>query len=171
MYKELYNVEIGEVLLRKLRKFGLDDAKTAETRCPVVLQAFSLETTRVFKESGSDLPRIQLLNQGIYNFSLESVQDIAHGVGVPLSMIFAGNSWIHKTDFVEKAHAKDLQVMAYTFRDDVSFFGENPREMYLFSKDYLQLDAVFTEFCDVALTVYQTQQQLARKLIKLNKTQ
>lgn len=180
MYKEIYGVEIGEFVLEKLRKYGVDTVENATKYCPIVLQAFSLETTAFFNASGNLLPRIQLMNQGIYNYSLETVENVAHGVGVPLSMVFeetaenpveisntyknSRRNGIVKTDFVEKAHGKGLKVMAYTFRDDVSFFGENPRDMYLLAKDFLELDAVFTEFFDVALTVYQTQRQIVGEI-------
>ncbi len=159
MYKQIYgkDFEIGELLLKKLEEYGLSNAKNASQYCPIVLQSFPIETTKYFKESGNDLPRIQLMNDNLYNFDLVEVEKIAHGVGVSFPMIFneiQPLNHIEKTGFIDKAHELGLKVFAYTFQDDKAFFGRSPEEMYRLAKEYLELDGVFTEFFDVAITVY-----------------
>lgn len=166
MYKELYGIEIGELLLKKLEEYGLADAYNASNYCPIVLQSFPIETTIYFHESGNNLPRIQLLNDGLYNYNLALVQNHAHGVGVSFPMIFKQDihkKHIKKTGFIEKAHEMELKVMAYTFQDDYYCFAKNAAEMYLLAKNYLQLDAVFTEFFDVAVNVYRTEEEILKK--------
>ena len=160
MYKQLYgdDFEIGELLLMKLDEYGLANASNATIYCPIVLQSFPIETTRYFRDSGNDLPRIQLLNTGFYNYSLEESNQVAHGVGVSFPMIFTEEEGknIERTQYVRKAHRLGLKVFAYTFQDDVKWFGSTPQEMYLIAKEYLELDGVFTEFFDVAANVYRT---------------
>lgn len=167
MYKEIWgpDFEIGELLLNKLTTYGLSDAENATFYCPIVLQSFPIETTKYFHESGNNLPRIQLLNQGLYNFSLEECSKVAHGVGVSFPMIFTRgeNGEIQKTDYVKRAHNLGMKVFPYTFQDDVYVFGEDSQEMYLIAKEYLEIDGVFTEFFDVAINAYQTAQGLGRK--------
>ena len=163
MYKKIYGeeFEIGELLLKKLGEYGLADANNASLYCPVVLQSFPIETTKYFELSGNNLPRIQLLNDGIYNYDLQEVVKYAHGVGVSFPMILQktdNKKHIKKNEFVKECHKIELEVFAYTFQDDVSFFGRSPEEGYKLAQHYLELDGVFTEFFDVAITVYKAEQ-------------
>lgn len=160
MYKEIYgsDFEIGELLLKKLDEFGLADANNATMYCPIVLQSFPIETTKYFEESGNKLPRIQLLHHESYNYDLEEVNRYAHGVGVSFPMILTVNSptEIRKNDYIKNAHKLGLKVFPYTFQDDNLAFGRNSEEIYTLAKDYLEADGIFTEFFDVAITVYKT---------------
>lgn len=156
MYKKVFgpDFEIGELLINKLKEYGLDNFENATRLCPIVLQSFPIETTIYFHKSGNNLPRIQLVNDGLYNYNLEEISQIAHGIGTNFNLILKSFSPLEKNDYIQKAQELGLLVFPYTFRDDDVAFGKDNVDMYRIAAEYLKVDGVFTEFFEAALTYY-----------------
>lgn len=156
MYKKIFGpeFEIGQLLINKLRDYGLDNFENATRLCPIVLQSFPIETTIYFHKSGNNLPRIQLVNDGLYNYKLEEISKIAHGIGTNFNLILESFYPLRKNDYIQKAQELGLLVFPYTFRDDDIAFGKDNIDMYRIAAEYLKVNGVFSEFFEAALTYY-----------------
>lgn len=60
MYRDLYDVELGELILNTLKKHGVHEVNGATELCPIYLQSFDFQTVKYWKSS-TNLPRNYLV--------------------------------------------------------------------------------------------------------------
>ena len=78
---------------------------------------------------------------------LEEIGTYAHGVGPNADWIFKGMPLDPTFNFINKAHANDLAVHPYTFREDSLKYSPSPRDPKTELEMYVNagIDGIFTE--------------------------
>ncbi|CAG9316973.1 unnamed protein product [Blepharisma stoltei] len=142
---------VQQMLLNTLKKFGIDDIKGANEKCPIILQCFELETLEFFSKE-TDLPLVYLIDSGSgLPYNMTEYASIVHGVGPDIGFIF--NTKYDSTGFVALAHQNNLFVHPWTIRDDTLPAGFTAKQVYL-KLLYENIDGIFTEFPDSANTYF-----------------
>jgi glycerophosphoryl diester phosphodiesterase len=151
-------VDISQLVLAVLRKYGLDDANKA-----IYLQCFDFsETQRLRNDLDVKAKLIQLIGQNDwlesptnYDFlktpaGLAAIAKVAQGIGpwIPQLVDF---KTMQPTGFVKQAHIAGLQVHPYTFRKDALPENVNQEQVLKMLFDELKVDALFTDFTDTAV--------------------
>lgn len=142
---------------------------------PIFIQSFEVSNLKELSKK-TNLPLVQLINDSgkPYDFvvngdhrtyqnlvtptELIEIAKYAQAIGVNKNLVIPKDSngkLLSPTSLVNDAHQTNLQVHAWTFRNENLFlpsnFQENPQEEYkLFFK--LGIDGVFSDFTDTALT-------------------
>ncbi|TAE55044.1 MAG: glycerophosphodiester phosphodiesterase [Nostocales cyanobacterium] len=145
-------------------------------KIPVFIQSFEVNNLRELSQK-TNLPLIQLINDvgKPYDFvisnnsatyediitpvGLSKLSEYVQGIGVNKNLIFPRNEHnqiLSPTLLVKNAHAVNLLVHAWTFRNENNFlpvnFYNHPQEEYqLFFE--LGIDGVFSDFTDTAVMV------------------
>lgn len=141
--------DMERLLVAELRAHGLE-RRGADPATPVYLQSFSPESLRVLRhELGVDLHLTLLLSAGdgaaewVSAEGLERVRAFADGIGPSKTIL------LEDPGVVERAHARGLTVIPYTFRaDDTGDFPSPAAEMGYFLFD-LGVDGLFTNEPDL----------------------
>lgn len=119
MYRDLYNIEIGEQILQILRANGVDSIARAEHKCPVYLQTLDLNTVKYWA-AYTELPRNYLLTNTM-PFNLEEINRYANGIGYNDKMVWdyflSCPTWL-----LEETRKYELLIHVWTFRDDAKIF-------------------------------------------------
>lgn len=142
---------------------------------PVFIQSFEVNNLKELSQQ-TNLPLVQLINDlgQPYDFvtsgnpetyqdiitplGLKKIAEYAQAIGVNKNLIIPrniNNKIQSPTSLIKNAHAENLLVHAWTFRNENNFlpvdFDNNPQEEYrLFFE--LGLDGVFSDFPDTAFT-------------------
>lgn len=171
-YFQSINLPLEECLVSILHKNGCKNRNA-----PIFIQSFEVENLRQLRQL-TDLPLIQLLgdkkmqpydflikgeNRTYGDFTnpreLTKIAEYADGVGVDKRLIVptAEDNWLKPaTTLIEDAHAVNLQIHAWTFRNEKQYLAPNyqgqPQTEY---EHFFQLgiDGVFSDFPDFAVTV------------------
>jgi glycerophosphoryl diester phosphodiesterase len=138
--------DISKIVLKVLANYGYTSKKD---NC--ILQCFDAkELKRIRKGLNSELFLVQLIEFRKEESKLKEFATYADGIG----------PWYKKTskNFVKDAHDLNLKVHAYTFRtDDLGNFNSFDA-LLNFGFNTLELDGVFTDFPDKAVSFLQQQQ-------------
>ncbi|NET00134.1 MAG: glycerophosphodiester phosphodiesterase [Sphaerospermopsis sp. SIO1G1] len=145
-------------------------------KVPIFIQSFEVTNLQELSQQ-TDLPLIQLINNvgKPYDFvvsgnlatyediitpiGLKKVAEYAQGIGVNKNLIVPrneNNQILPPTPLIKNAHAENLLVHAWTFRNEndflpVDFYNYPEGEYELFFE--LGIDGVFSDFTDTAVMV------------------
>lgn len=171
-YFKSINLALEKPLVDILHQNGYTSSKD-----PVFIQSFEVENLRQLDKM-TDLQLIQLLNEGTlqpYDFvvkgdsrtyadltspqELANIAEYADGLGIYKRLILpAGedNRLKHPTSLINDAHAVNLKVHTWTFREEEQYLapnyqGNSQAEYQQFFE--LGIDGVFSDFPDVAINV------------------
>lgn len=151
-YYRSIGLPMEETFLNLLKSHGIDSSKQAAVKAPVVLQCFELDTLALLSKQ-TDLPLVYLMDQNT-SYSLPKISEIANGVGPHYSSIWPSLAErFNPTSFIAEAHANNLVVHPWVFRDD-QFEGYSPAELYSLAY-YQGWDGIFTEFPDDARSYFE----------------
>lgn len=132
-------------LLNALKGFGFDRAKDL-----VFIQSFE-PGILVRLSRQTDLPLIFLLEDNFkFAFLMSVIAKFVDGIGPDKTLLVRGGK---STGLLEKAHKAGLQVHPYTFRADRVGAGFEDLEQELEFFFHLGVDALFTDFTDIAVAV------------------
>ncbi|KAF8389933.1 hypothetical protein HHK36_024452 [Tetracentron sinense] len=132
---------------------------------PVFIQSFA-PTSLIYMSNLTDLPKILLIddvtiptedtNQSYWEITsdsyLEFIMEYVIGIGPCKDTVVpvADNYLLTPTDLVSRAHAHDLQVHPYTYRNENSFlhfdFHQDPYAEYDYWISKIAIDGLFTDF-------------------------
>lgn len=168
-YFQSINLALEEPLVDILHKNGY-----VSSDAPIFIQSFEVENLQQLKKM-TNLPLIQLLddkNMQPYDFvvkgdsrtygDLTSLQELAkiaeyaEGIGAYKGLIVPIGVDINSTTLITDAHAVNLKIHAWTFRNEEQYLAPdyqgNPQTEYeQFFK--LGIDGVFSDFPDLAVTI------------------
>ncbi|MEA5575190.1 glycerophosphodiester phosphodiesterase [Anabaena sp. UHCC 0451] len=147
-----------------------------EINIPVFIQSFEVSNLQELAKK-TDLPLVQLINDSgkPYDFvtnnnphtyrdlvsqsGLKEISNYAQAIGVNKNLIIPRDitgKLQPPTSLVNHAHSENLQVHAWTFRNENCFlprdFQDHPQKEYQLFFD-LGIDGVFSDFTDTAVTV------------------
>ncbi|XP_058180755.1 glycerophosphodiester phosphodiesterase GDPD5-like [Rhododendron vialii] len=114
------------------------------------IQSFA-PTSLIFVSNQTDLPKILLIDD-ITVPTQDTNQDYVVGIGPWKDTIIpVVNNYLQTpTDLVARAHASNLQVHPYTFRDENVFlhfdFHQDPYNEYEYWVNKMGVDGLFTDF-------------------------
>lgn len=150
-----------------LKKYGYKGSYMSKDwlRQPAFIQSFA-PTSLVYISDLTDLPKIFLIddvmiptqdtNQSYWEITSDSyfsyIKDYVVGIGPWKDTIVpVVNNYLQtQTDLVARAHAHDLQVHPYTYRNENLFlhydFNEDPYEEYYYWINKVGVDGLFTDF-------------------------
>ncbi|MBD2299174.1 glycerophosphodiester phosphodiesterase [Nostoc sp. FACHB-190] len=177
-YFRSINLSLEEPLLQTLQANGYH-----EKNDPIFIQSFEVSNLQYLAQK-THLPLVQLINLTgqPYDFvvsgdvrtytdlvtksGLEEIAKYAQAIGIHKDILIPrdnNNKLRSPTSVVHNAHATNLQVHAWTFRNEDYFlpldFQGNPQGEYeLFFS--LGVDGVFSDFSDTALSVRDRSQSL-----------
>jgi glycerophosphoryl diester phosphodiesterase len=151
-------VDISKIVLKTLRKFGLDDFTKA-----IYLQCFDfVETKRLRNELGAKVKLVQLLGENDWQESptdydilktpdgLKDIASVAQGIGPWIPQLIDLNT-MQPTKLALAAHKVGLQVHPYTFRQDALPDNINSGQTLDLLFKGLKVDGVFTDFTDTVV--------------------
>ena len=153
MYRDMYDLEIGETILQTLRRYHVDTIDEADKLCPIYLHSFDYGTVKYWA-ANTELPVNYLLGKGAA-YDLEDVNKYATGIGFQDSMLW---DYANKkpTNVISEMRSLGMKVHLWTFKDDVLLFeADNNVDMYKVGHRQLKLDAIITEFCDIYAPIAQ----------------
>jgi len=139
--------DISKIVLQILSDYGYSQKSD-----PCIVQCFDAsELRRIREQLNSELFLTQLMEfpEGFDN--LEKYAAYADAIGPSVEQLVLatfGKTSIEKKAIVERAHALNLMVHAYTFRTDDHPNFNNFEELLKFGFYDLELDGVFTDFPD-----------------------
>lgn len=139
--------DISEIVLAILSDYGYN---TKKDKC--MLQCFDAQELKKIRfEMGSQLHLTQLVEELLSEVQIKEIAKYADAIGPWYKQLLLekneDGAW--KIDsLVERAHAHNLQVIAYTFRADDLNDGESFEELLEVAFETLNLDGVFTDFPD-----------------------
>ena len=147
-----------------------------EINSPIFIQSFEVSNLKELSQK-TDLPLVQLINDigKPYDFvinndprtyadllnqkGLQEIAEYAQAIGVHKNLLIPRNSHgklLSPTSLIIDAHAANLQVHAWTFRNEDFFLPldlqENPQKEYEIFFN-LGVNGVFSDYPDMALTV------------------
>ena len=141
------NVTFEELLSNKLAERGYVEP---DGRC--YIQSFGRDSLERLQHL-TDLPLIKLSAFNMDDEELDEFSEFCHGIGISRSVVVKvgtrSNQITEITDFIDRAHAKNLVVHTYTLRNEHQNlawdYGQDPYEEYrLFTE--LGVDGIFTDF-------------------------
>lgn len=155
--------DISQSVLAVLARYGYHDRTS-----PVYVQCFDAEETRRLRvELRSELRLVQLLGENSWNEAetdfdalrtpegVARIADYADGIGPALEHVLLGvdeQGRARCTALVERAHAHDLEVHAYTFRADaLPPFARTTSELLEMAYFAAGVDGLFCDFPDLAV--------------------
>ena len=147
-----------------------------EINLPIFIQSFEVSNLKELSQK-TDLPLVQLINDigKPYDFvidndprtytdllsqkSLKEIAEYAQAIGVHKNLLIPRDihgKLLSPTSLIVDAHAANLQVHAWTFRNEDFFLplnlqGNPQKEYEIFFS--LGIDGVFSDYPDIALTV------------------
>jgi len=129
-------LDLSQTVLGVLTEYGYKSADD-----PVFLQCFDeSEVRRLRTELKTPLLIIQLLSDPPDAAKLNTIAEVADGIGVPLNHVVTGRNddeTPQLTTLVQDAHARSLQVHVWTFRTDaLPKYVESPTQFL----DWLVID-------------------------------
>ncbi|KAM7278075.1 hypothetical protein ACFE04_005209 [Oxalis oulophora] len=156
-----------DIFIGKLKKYGYKGSYLSKDwlKQPVFIQSFA-PTSLVYISNLTNSPKIFLIddvtiptqdtNQSYWEITsdpyFDYIKDYVVGIGpwkdtlVPV----ASNYCQTPTDLVARAHAHDLQVHPYTYRNENQFlhfdFNQDPYEEYDYWIKKIRVDGLFTDF-------------------------
>ncbi|CAK8686229.1 unnamed protein product [Clavelina lepadiformis] len=142
-----HNTTMEEILLESLQRHGYTEATS-----PCFVQSFDEDSLR-FMSGRTELPLIYLTPVGLTNTKLAEISTFCSGLGTSKDTIVQVNpntmKIIQTSDFIDRAHSYQLEVHAYTFRNEDQFlardYGSDPyREYEMFVE--IGVDGLFTDF-------------------------
>ncbi|MEN3952668.1 glycerophosphodiester phosphodiesterase family protein [Iodidimonas sp. SYSU 1G8] len=143
-------LDIIPPLLKSLGDYGYE-ASHGDGRS-LFIQSFDLDFHRRIKPL-TDISLTQLLEDhgGVPHVALETAAEFAAAIGPQKSLLM--NAARQSTGMIERAHALNLLVHPWTFRDDAvgPGFGDVREELNAYLM--LGVDGVFADFPDTALDV------------------
>jgi len=126
-FKEELNLNISEELIQILTLYNLTDVyhkKTDYEKCPIVIQAFELETLKFFREKAS-LPQISLMSWRFF-YNYKEIAKFADGIGPDINyilyeriddlLIANKTSFRNKDDYI-------ANVVGKVFEDELDVLG------------------------------------------------
>ncbi|GLT25191.1 hypothetical protein SLA2020_003360 [Shorea laevis] len=150
-----------------LQKYGYKGSYMSEDwlKQPAFIQSFA-PTSLVYISNQTDLPKIFLIddvtvptqdtNQSYWEITsdayLDYIKDYVVGIGPwKDTVVPVKNNYLQTpTDLVAKAHARNLQVHPYTYRNENLFlhfnFHQDPYQEYEYWLNYIGVDGLFTDF-------------------------
>ncbi|KAK3008672.1 hypothetical protein RJ639_014964 [Escallonia herrerae] len=150
-----------------LKKYGYKGSYLSKQwlKQPAFIQSFA-PTSLVYVSNQTDLPKIFLIddvtmptqdtNQSYWEITSDSyldfIKDYVVGIGPwKDTVIPVANNYLQTpTDLVARAHARDLQVHPYTYRNENQFlhfnFSEDPYNEYNYWINKVEVDGLFTDF-------------------------
>ncbi|KAK3029948.1 hypothetical protein RJ639_038176 [Escallonia herrerae] len=150
-----------------LEKYGYKGSYLSKQwlKQPAFIQSFA-PTSLVYVSNQTDLPKIFLIddvtmptqdtNQSYWEITSDSyldfIKDYVVGIGPwKDTVIPVANNYLQTpTDLVARAHARDLQVHPYTYRNENQFlhfnFSEDPYNEYDYWINKVGVDGLFTDF-------------------------
>ncbi|KAK2979650.1 hypothetical protein RJ640_015058 [Escallonia rubra] len=150
-----------------LNKYGYKGSYLSKQwlKQPAFIQSFA-PTSLVYVSNQTDLPKIFLIddvtmptqdtNQSYWEITSDSyldfIKDYVVGIGPwKDTVIPVANNYLQTpTDLVARAHARDLQVHPYTYRNENQFlhfnFSEDPYNEYNYWINKVGVDGLFTDF-------------------------
>lgn len=156
-----------DVFMETLKKYGYKGSYLSEDwlKQPAFIQSFA-PTSLVHISNITDLPKILLIddvtiptqdtNQSYWEITSDSyfdyIKDYVVGIGPwKDTVVPVVNNYLQApTDLVARAHAHNLQVHPYTFRNENQFlhleFHEDPYAEYDFWINQIGVDGLFTDF-------------------------
>lgn len=156
-----------DVFVETLKKYGYKGSYLSEDwlKQPAFIQSFA-PTSLVHISNLTDLPKILLIddvtiptqdtNQSYWEITSDSyfdyIKDYVVGIGPwKDTVVPVVNNYLQApTDLVARAHAHNLQVHPYTFRNENQFlhldFHEDPYAEYDFWINQIGVDGLFTDF-------------------------
>ncbi len=79
MYRDIYNIEIGQTVLELLKKYDIETIDKSAKICPIYLHSFNYGTVKYWSMN-SQLPVNYLVEDGD-TFDLNDVNKYATGIG------------------------------------------------------------------------------------------
>lgn len=156
--------DISSVVLEVLRRHGLDTADK-----PIYLQCFDFaETQRLRLELGAKLKLVQLIGDNSWGEAdtdyeylqttegLQEVAKVAQGIGVWIPQLVSPLTF-KPTALAKNARLHELNVHAYTFRQDALPKGVESDQLLKMLLVDIGIDGIFTDFSDVVIN-YLTRQ-------------
>ncbi|GLU12501.1 hypothetical protein SLE2022_291760 [Rubroshorea leprosula] len=150
-----------------LQKYGYKGSYMSEDwlKQPAFIQSFA-PTSLVYISNQTDLPKIFLIddvtvptqdtNQSYWEITSDAylayIKDYVVGIGPwKDTVVPVKNNYLQTpTDLVAKAHAHNLQVHPYTYRNENLFlhfnFHQDPYQEYEYWLNYIGVDGLFTDF-------------------------
>lgn len=150
-----------------LKKYGYKGSYLSKQwlKQPVFVQSFA-PTSLTYISNLTDVPKIFLIddtttptqdtNQSFWEITsdiyLDFIKEYVVGIGPwKDTLVTASNNYLQTpTDLVARAHAHNLQVHPYTFRNENQFlhfnFSEDPYNEYKYWMHTIGVDGLFTDF-------------------------
>ena len=143
--------DISEIVLKVLSDYGYSDKSDA-----CVLQCFDRdELKRIRVELKCNLFLTQLMEFPDDIADLDAYKHYADAIGPPISQLIIGSYKVqNKTynDLIAKAHELKLKVHPYTLRQEKLYGFSSFDALLEYSFNDLNIDGVFTDFPDKAVT-------------------
>ena len=143
--------DISKIVLKLLSEYGYS---TLKDKC--VLQCFdAVELKRMRQEMGTQLRLTQLVEKLLTATQIKEIASYANAIGPWYKQLLVAKNedgtW-QIDPLVERAHAHNLEVIAYTFRADDLDEGQSFEALLDLAFDTLNFDGVFTDFPDKVVT-------------------
>ncbi|MDM9380595.1 glycerophosphodiester phosphodiesterase [Chlorogloeopsis sp. ULAP01] len=171
-YFQLIGLSLEDILIETLQANGYEG-----NNAPIFIQSFEV-TNLKYLSTKTDLPLVQLLNLNAkpYDFivnsdtqtyidlvkieELKKISSYAQAIGIHKNLLVPrddNGKLLSPTSLVSDAHAANLLIHAWTFRNEDCFLPQdlqgNPQGEYeLFFN--LGIDGVFSDYPDTAISVY-----------------
>ena len=152
-------VDISKIVVQMLREHQLDDPNK-----PIYLQCFDFaEIKRLRTELGAKVKLVQLIGDNSWNeaptdyqalLSPQGLAELANyvqGIGPWLPQVYDFTEG-RALELVAQAHALNLQVHPYTFRQDALPPGTSSKQLLDLLFKQLKVDGIFTDFTDTVVT-------------------
>ncbi|PCH75000.1 MAG: glycerophosphodiester phosphodiesterase [Flavobacteriaceae bacterium] len=139
--------DISKIVLEVLSNYGYS---TQKDKC--MLQCFDpVALKRIRRELGCQLHLTQLVEELLTEDQIKEIASYANAIGPWYKQLLleknADGTW-QIDSLVERAHAHNLQVIAYTFRADDLSEGQSFEDLLGLAFDTLNFDGIFTDFPD-----------------------
>ncbi|XP_059640463.1 glycerophosphodiester phosphodiesterase GDPD6-like isoform X1 [Cornus florida] len=156
-----------DVFVETLKKYGYKGAYMSKDwlKQPAFIQSFA-PTSLIYISNQTDLPKVFLIDdvsiptqdtdQSYWEITsdgyLDFIKEYVVGIGPwKDTVVPVVNNYLQTpTDLVARAHARDLQVHPYTYRNENSFlhfnFNQDPHIEYDYWINNIGVDGLFTDF-------------------------
>ncbi|CAN4099404.1 unnamed protein product [Withania somnifera] len=156
-----------DMFVETLKKYGYKGSYMSKQwlKQPAFIQSFA-PTSLIYISNQTDLPKIFLIddmttptqdtNQSYWEITsddyLDYIKEYVVGIGPWKDTIVpSSNNYLQTpSDLVARAHARNLQVHPYTFRNENKFlhfnFSEDPYNEYDYWINKIRVDGLFTDF-------------------------
>ena len=120
MYRDIYNIEIGQTVLQLLKKYDIETIDKSAKVCPIYLHSFNYGTVKYWSMN-SQLPVNYLVEDGDI-LDLNDINKYATGIGFEDDFLWDYDR-NEQTALLKQTRDLGLIVHIWTFKDDDLLFN------------------------------------------------